>query len=172
MRDKYITRKVKVEGGYLDFSSAHFVTYSGKCERLHGHNYTVLVEVEGELDDDKIVVDFTVLKRITKAICRQLDHRFLLPLHNPHLNITSATDTWKICFNEKCYIFPRDDVVELPIENTTAEQLAEYIGEELYRTLAVEDARALTRMHVLLVGVAETPMQMAFYRRQLQQNRS
>ncbi|GAC1692800.1 MAG: hypothetical protein PVS3B1_31520 [Ktedonobacteraceae bacterium] len=47
--EKRSMRKVKVEGGYLNFSSAHFITYSGKCERLHGHNYGVLVEVEGEL---------------------------------------------------------------------------------------------------------------------------
>ena len=40
-------RKVKVEGGNLKFSAAHFITYGGKCERLHGHNYGVLVEMDG-----------------------------------------------------------------------------------------------------------------------------
>ena len=74
-------RRVKVEGGYLNFSSAHFITYGGKCERLHGHNYGVLVEVEGELGEDKLVFDFTILKRLTKEICQRLDHRFLLPMH-------------------------------------------------------------------------------------------
>jgi 6-pyruvoyl-tetrahydropterin synthase len=55
-----ILRKVKVESGYLNFSSAHFITYSGKCERLHGHNYGVLVEVEGELGNDSVVFDFKI----------------------------------------------------------------------------------------------------------------
>ncbi|MBV9711092.1 MAG: 6-carboxytetrahydropterin synthase, partial [Ktedonobacteraceae bacterium] len=36
-------RKVKIEGGYLRFSAAHFITFGGRCERLHGHNYGVLV---------------------------------------------------------------------------------------------------------------------------------
>src|SRR5689334_14435450 len=117
-------RKVKVEGGTLKFSSAHFITYSGKCERLHGHNYGVLVEVEGELNEDRVVFDFTVLKRLAREICQRLDHRFLLPLHNPHLELITSSEEWEIRFREKRYVFPREDVVELPIENSTAELLA------------------------------------------------
>src|SRR5436853_7849579 len=89
-------RKVKVEGGYLRFSSAHFITFGGKCERLHGHNYGVLVEIEGELGEDQVVFDFTVLKRLTREICQRLDHRFLLPLQNPQLEIIATPDTWDI----------------------------------------------------------------------------
>ena len=44
MKNAPVVRKVKVEGGYLRFSSAHFITFGGKCERLHGHNYGVLVD--------------------------------------------------------------------------------------------------------------------------------
>src|SRR5947199_4172345 len=104
-------RKVKVEGGYLKFSAAHFITYSGKCERLHGHNYGVLVEVEGELNEDRVVFDFTILKRLAKEICQRLDHRFLLPLHNPHLELVASTDSWEIRFRSKYYVFPRVDVL-------------------------------------------------------------
>ncbi len=46
MASEQVLRKVKVEGGNLKFSSDHFFTFSGKCERLHGHNYGVLVEFE------------------------------------------------------------------------------------------------------------------------------
>src|SRR6476646_5960729 len=100
MAGERIMRKVKVEGGYLRFSSAHFITYGGKCERLHGHNYGVLVEIEGELNEDKLVFDFTVLKRLTKEICQQLDHRFLLPMRNPHLELVASTGSWEIHFRE------------------------------------------------------------------------
>ena len=120
MAQENIRRKVKVEAGYLTFSSAHFITYSGKCERLHGHNYGVLVEVEGELNENKVVFDFTILKRLAKEICQRLDHRFLLPLHNPDLELVASADSWQIRFRNKCYIFPRTDVIELPIENSTA----------------------------------------------------
>ena len=126
-----IMRKVKVEGGNLKFSSAHFITFGGKCERLHGHNYGMLVELVGELGEDKVVFDFTLLKRFTREICQRLNHRFLLPLHNPHLELVSSPDEWEVRFQQKRYIFPRADVVELPIDNSTAERLAEYICGEL-----------------------------------------
>ncbi|MBV8695728.1 MAG: 6-pyruvoyl tetrahydropterin synthase family protein [Chloroflexi bacterium] len=159
-----IKRKVKVEGGNLKFSSAHFITYGGRCERLHGHNYRVQVEIEGELGDDKLVFDFTVLKRLTREICQRLNHRFLLPLHNPHLELTSSHDSWEVRFQGKHYVFPRVDVVELPIDNSTAERLAEYICTELCRELAEYDT---ARLHTIMVGVEEAPTQMAFYQRPL-----
>ncbi|WP_162004856.1 6-pyruvoyl trahydropterin synthase family protein [Dictyobacter vulcani] len=164
MAGTQILRKVKVEGGYLNFSSAHFITYSGKCERLHGHNYGVLVEVEGELGPDNLVFDFTVLKKRTKEICQHLDHRFLLPLHNDQLDLTRLVDAWEIRFREKRYVFPITDVVELPIENSTAELLAQYICEELCNVLE-EYPRA--GLHSIMVGVEEAPTQMAYYQKDL-----
>ncbi len=166
MPSERIMRKVKVEGGYLDFSSAHFITYGGKCERLHGHNYRVLVEIEGELGGDKLVFDFTVLKRLTKEICQRLNHRFLLPLHNPHLELIPSPDAWEIHFHKRCYVFPRSDVVELPIDNSTAERLAEYICGELCTMLAEYD---ISHLHTIMVGVEEAPMQMAYYQRTLRE---
>ena len=165
MAGERIMRKIKIEGGYLNFSSAHFITYGGKCERLHGHNYGVLVEIEGDLGDDKLVFDFTVLKRLTKEICQHLNHRFLLPLDNPHLKLIPSPEEWEIHFKGRRYIFPRADVVELPIDNATAERLAEYICNSLYKMLAEYDT---SRLHTIMVGVEEAPTQMAYYQRFLQ----
>ena len=159
MTSEQILRKVKVEGGNLKFSSAHFVTFGGKCERLHGHNYGVLVEVEGELNEDKLVFDFTVLKQLTREICRRLNHRFLLPVHNPHLQLSESSDAWEVRFQEKRYVFPRADVAELPIDNSTAERLAEYICSELRQGLA---AYNISRWHTMVFGVGEAPTQMAY----------
>jgi len=170
MADEQILRRVKVEGGYLRFSSAHFITFGGKCERLHGHNYGVLVEAEGTLNEDKLVFDFTVLKRLTREICRTLNHRFLLPLHNPHLQLIESPDAWEIHFQAKRYVFPRTDVVELPIDNSSAERLAEYICGELYRMLAAE--YDISNLDTLMVGVEEAPTQMAYYRRPLRHETS
>lgn len=161
MAREQILRKVKVEGGYLKFSSAHFITFGGKCERLHGHNYGVLVEIEGTLNDDKLVFDFTVLKRLTKEICQQLNHRFLLPMFNPHLELIESPDAWEIHFQNRRYVFPRTDVVELPIDNSTTECLAEYICHELQKSLAAYDT---SNLHTIMVGVEESPTQMAYYR--------
>ncbi len=161
MTDKQIVRKVKVEGGNLKFSSAHFITFGGKCERLHGHNYGVLVEIEGTLNDDKLVFDFTIIKRLAREVCQRLNHRFLLPLHNPHLELVTSPGSWEIRFQEKRYVFPRSDVVELPIDNSTSERLAEYICGELRRALADYNT---ANLHTIMVGVEEAPTQMAYYR--------
>lgn len=165
MDEERFLRKVKVEGGYLKFSSAHFITFGGKCERLHGHNYNVLVEIEGTLNDDKLVFDFTVLKRLTREICQKLNHRFLLPMRNPHLELIESADAWEIHFQQRRYVFPRTDVVELPIDNSTAERLAEYICYEL---IALLSAYTTSNLHTIQVGVEEAPMQMAYYRQSFQ----
>jgi len=161
MAGNEIRRKVKVEGGYLHFSAAHFITYGGKCERLHGHNYGVLVEVEGDLGPDKLVFDFTILKKRTKEICQRLDHHFLLPMRNPKLELIAGPDSWEVHYQERRYVFPRNDVIELPIENSTAEMLAEYIAHELIVVLTNEYPMA--RLYYLTVGVEEAPTQMAYY---------
>src|SRR5437764_14731640 len=98
MADEQILRKVKVEGGYLRFSSAQFITFGGKCERLHGHNYAVLVEDEGPVNDAKLVFDCTVLKRLTREICRTLNQRFFLPLDHPNLQLVDSPASWEFHF--------------------------------------------------------------------------
>ena len=42
------TFKVHVSKDYLIFCAAHFVTYDGVCEPLHGHNYRASVTLEGD----------------------------------------------------------------------------------------------------------------------------
>jgi 6-pyruvoyl tetrahydropterin synthase/QueD family protein len=164
MGNERILRKVKVEGGNLKFSSAHFITYGGKCERLHGHNYGVLVEIEGTLNEDKLVFDFTILKQLVREICQKLNHRFLLPMDNPHLELGELADGWEVRFGEKRYVFPRSDVAELPIDNSTSERLAEYICGELRRKLAAYNT---SNLQAIMVGVEEAPTQMAYYRQSL-----
>lgn len=155
--------KVVVEGGSLRFGAAHFITMGGKCERLHGHNYGVSAVVEGPLGPDSYVVDFVLLKRTLRDICEVLDHHFLLPLKNKSLAVQECDDHWEIVYGDRRYVFPSRDVLPLPVDNVTAERLAEYILEQLGRALAEagEDG-SLT----LSVGVEEAPGQTAWYRRQ------
>lgn len=62
------------------FCASHQLrNYNGKCEHLHGHNFGVSVEVEGEtLDPDvELLVDFGVLKGVTREAVAGLDHAHL-----------------------------------------------------------------------------------------------
>jgi 6-pyruvoyltetrahydropterin/6-carboxytetrahydropterin synthase len=67
---------VRIEDG---FAAAHFLTrYHGKCERLHGHNYKVLVTAAGDtLDKGGMLVDFGILKDALRRITAELDHSSL-----------------------------------------------------------------------------------------------
>jgi len=156
--------RVIVEKGNLGFSAAHFITYGGKCERLHGHNYAVSAELEGELTGDRYVFDFVVLKKIIRQICNDMDHYFLLPEKNEHLTIKKLEGEWEVRFQERRYLFPEKDVLPLPVDNATAERLAEYISEQVIKALPEEELPHLT---ALTVGVEESPGQTAFYRRLL-----
>jgi 6-pyruvoyltetrahydropterin/6-carboxytetrahydropterin synthase len=64
---------VKIES---DFAAAHFLThYHGKCERLHGHNYRVVVWARGNtLDDGGMLVDFAHLKGALREVLSKIDH--------------------------------------------------------------------------------------------------
>lgn len=65
------------------FDSAHFLSgYDGKCSNLHGHRWTVSVEImsdelvsEGQLCG--MVVDFGDLKRDLKMLVDAYDHAFI-----------------------------------------------------------------------------------------------
>ncbi|MBN2721122.1 MAG: 6-carboxytetrahydropterin synthase QueD [Proteobacteria bacterium] len=71
-----MTWRLKVRSG---FSAAHrLVGSGGKCESLHGHNFRVDLEVEGEeLGDAGMVVDFGKLKGVLREVLEELDHRDL-----------------------------------------------------------------------------------------------
>lgn len=157
--------RVRVTKDYTVFCSGHFITYENdKCEALHGHNYRAAASLEGELNDDAYVFDFVALKKLLRAVCDRLDHRLMLPLHNPLLTLEQDETSITIHFRDKRYVVPREDVVLLPISNTTAEKLAEWIGGELEQALRARGARGL---RALEVEVEESFGQSAFCRREL-----
>jgi 6-pyruvoyltetrahydropterin/6-carboxytetrahydropterin synthase len=128
--------KVRVTKDHLVFCSGHFISYEGnKCERLHGHNYRTAVEVEGSLDDNYYVFDFIALKHCTKTITDELDHRMMLATQNAHIHVKEDARSIQVRYREREWIFPREDCVLLPIENTTAEMLARYIAVRLLEEL-------------------------------------
>ena len=159
--------RINVTKDYLVFASAHFITFAGhRCESLHGHNYRVGVALEGALEDDNwYVLDFRVLKRLMKGSCDAIDHKVLLPLSNPRLQVVDHGDTVTVAYDEKPrYLFPRNDCALLPIPNTTVEMLAEYLGSQLREGLAAAGA---TNIHRLEIEVEENFGQSAVYRESL-----
>ncbi len=155
-----VTRRVSVERNRLRFAAAHMATFAGTCEPLHGHNYDVIVEVEGDLTGDSWVWDFGDLKRRAKAVADQLDHRFLLQRDSHVLTSAEHDGAWEIRFENRRYLFPADDVAALPIDNTTAERIAEWFAGELLRGFPDESVKTLRK---LTVGIEEMPGQAGWY---------
>lgn len=157
--------KIRVTKDNLVFCSGHFATFGGQAEPLHGHNYRAAAVVEGALDENAWVFDFVALKKIVKEICDRLDHRMLLPTDNPLLDIQSDAAQFVVRAGQKTYVFPREDVIQLPVPNTTAEMLAEWINGELEAALR---ARSAANIAAIEVEVEEVFGQSAFCRKELQ----
>lgn len=70
---------------HQQFSAAHrIVGHKGRCSSLHGHNYSVTVSVRGAVDSASgMVVDFSDLKTILKAVLDCLDHSTMLQRSDP-----------------------------------------------------------------------------------------
>lgn len=154
---------ILIERGNLGFSAAHFITYEGRCEPLHGHNYGVRVEAGGRLTADSLVLDFITLKEVVRAICKQLDHRVLIATASPHLRVAERGDgMWDVEFDAaNRYTLPARAVVALPIDNATTERLAELLAQRIAAALRERGLDAT--LDRLTVGVEETEMQTAFY---------
>lgn len=95
-----------------DFAAAHYLRhYEGNCARLHGHTWTVEVEVEGEqLDGRGMLVDFRGLKGALRETLARLDHACLNDL-SPFAG-------------------------EAGLNNPTAENLARFLWDELENRVA------------------------------------
>jgi 6-pyruvoyltetrahydropterin/6-carboxytetrahydropterin synthase len=50
----------------------------GKCKNIHGHSYKMIVELEGEVDESGMVMDYYVVKKIVGPIVDKLDHAFMV----------------------------------------------------------------------------------------------
>ena len=159
--------RVSVTKDYLVFASAHFITFAGhRCEGLHGHNYRARVTVEGELDEESwFVFDFVVIKRIMRGLCDAIDHKVLLPLQNPKIQIGEEGESVTVAYEgTPRYVFPKKDCALLPITNTTVEMLAEMLAGRFRAELETMGARGLTAIEM---EIEENFGQTAVYREKL-----
>jgi 6-pyruvoyltetrahydropterin/6-carboxytetrahydropterin synthase len=154
---------ISIEKDYLKFSAAHFLIFpDGSAERLHGHNYKVVVDVHTELDAHGLVVNFKDIKPMVHRLCDELDEHVLIPGRHPVLRTTkNAQGGMEVRYLERLYVLPADEVIVLPIGNTSAENLATWFARELRARMRA--AWPHLRLRELVVGVEETPGQRGIY---------
>ena len=111
----------------IRFSSAHIIPEYEKCGQLHGHTYAVHIKVTGEPDKKGIIMDFSLLKNILRNVVDELDHKLLIPEKSDLVSIEKEKNTIKLTAIGKKYVLPLNDCILLPLNSTSAENLASYI---------------------------------------------
>jgi 6-pyruvoyltetrahydropterin/6-carboxytetrahydropterin synthase len=78
----------------------------GKCKNIHGHSYYMIVEINGEINEHGMVMDYYDLKKIVLPIIEELDHAFMV-----NENDKKIID-FLISMNSKKVIVPFQSTVE------------------------------------------------------------
>jgi 6-pyruvoyltetrahydropterin/6-carboxytetrahydropterin synthase len=86
----------------------------------------------------------------------------LLQTKSRILKIETSAGAWQVETPDgRSYTFPSSDVADLPIDNTTAERLAEWFSGRVWEALSHRNSR----LRAVTVEVWEGPGQRAAYRR-------
>lgn len=120
---------IEVGRGEFGFSAAHAGLHDGKFEPLHGHTFQVTLRLSGTPADDGMLIDFGEVKAALREAIAPLRRRTMMPGRSPEVLITSENNTLSIVAGSKRYILPAEDVVVLPLANTTTETIADYLLE-------------------------------------------
>lgn len=91
----------------------------GLCKNIHGHSYKMLVEFEGELDINGMIIDYYDVEKIINPIIEKLDHAFMV----------NKEDKLILDFLEK--MNSKKIVVEF---QSTAENICLYLLNEIRKT--------------------------------------
>ena len=154
---------IELEKESFKFSAAHFLIFpDGSAERLHGHNYRVFLELQAELSPFGLVIDFQRIKPVVRKLLGTLNERLLLPGEHHELRVDEIEgDSVEVLYRERRYVIPKLDVLVLPINNTSTENLARWIGRQLLEILPREFEDV--DLQQLRVAVEETRGQRGVY---------
>jgi 6-pyruvoyltetrahydropterin/6-carboxytetrahydropterin synthase len=135
----------------LRFSACHFIPNHPKCGKLHGHTYAVSIKIIGTKNGD-FIVDFEDLKKVVSDVCSQLDHVVLIATDDDDVDVridASDSNGLEVIVGRgsKRYVFPREDVVLLPVKSVSAEDLCSYLTDKICEHL---DTRNLSEVNVRL----------------------
>ncbi len=91
----------------------------GLCKNIHGHSYKMVVEFEGELDKNQMVIDYYDVEKIINPVIEKLDHSFMV----------NKNDKVVLEFLEK--MNSKKVIVDF---NSTAENICSYLLAEIKKT--------------------------------------
>jgi 6-pyruvoyltetrahydropterin/6-carboxytetrahydropterin synthase len=101
----------------------------GQCKNIHGHSYKMIVEFDGDLDKQGMVLDYYDVEKIIDPIIKKLDHSFMV----------YKNDTVVIEFLEK--VKSKKIVVDF---ESTAENISKYMLGEISKSKLPSNVKKLT----------------------------
>lgn len=132
-----ITKEVEIDMGH------RLPNHKGRCRNPHGHRYKIEVGIGGPLNEDGMIIDFSLLKEfMNKEIDETLDHGFMI----------SSDDEYIELFMEM-----KNNGLKIVVVDfiPTAENMAKWLFDKLK-----EQVMPLELIHV---KVWETPTAAAIY---------
>lgn len=151
--------RVVVAREQYKFSCAHMTVFpDGTKERLHGHNYQVGAVLELHDVAFAQMLPFAPIKDALAALCKEFRERVLLAERNPFYEpVRDDGGEFELRLCGKRYVFPREDVLLLPIDNVAVEGLAAYLVDRLVDALRPSLPPGV--VHAIEVSVHESPGQ-------------
>ncbi len=127
---------LRIDGLYnrINFSAAHFIPTIEKCSRLHGHDYSISLELEGD-PVDGILIDYGIVKSAVRGTIGDMDHKVLIPQSSTLSRVSCDHRECVVSYGTKEFRFPVGDVYMLLRDITSSEMLADYISEKVSEKL-------------------------------------
>ncbi|MCB0278941.1 MAG: 6-carboxytetrahydropterin synthase [Calditrichaeota bacterium] len=118
----------------IDFS------YLDPNEGLIGETYLVDVELGGAQDDQGMLLDFSRVKKLIKAICDEtLDHSLVVPVKSANLSLTKKSGQVELQFDFEGELLkfkgPMQSVALLDTETITTESCRQFLEEQIREKL-------------------------------------
>jgi 6-pyruvoyltetrahydropterin/6-carboxytetrahydropterin synthase len=101
----------------------------GLCKNIHGHSYKMIIEFEGELNEQGMVIDFYDVEKMINPIVEELDHSFMV----------KDDDRLTLEFLEK--LNSKKVVVDV---FTTVENICKYISDKIVKSNLPKNIRYIT----------------------------
>jgi 6-pyruvoyltetrahydropterin/6-carboxytetrahydropterin synthase len=90
----------------------------GLCKNVHGHSYKMILEFEGELNNNEMIIDYYDIEKIINPVIDKLDHAFMV----------NKDDGILLEFLEK--MNSKKVVVDF---QSTAENISNYLLNEIFK---------------------------------------
>ncbi len=118
----------------------------GLCKNIHGHSYKMIVEFDGELNKDQMVIDYYDVEKIINPIINQLDHAFMV----------NTNDKIVLDFLEK--MNSKKVVVDF---DATAENICKFLLSEISKSILPENINSVkVRVYETQFDYAEDTLQL------------